>query len=476
MAGKKIDLFPSQKIAMLRLNSFIDNNFTKVFILCGYAGTGKTTLMNALIDELKIRKLSFNLLASTGRAAKILSNATNHSSTTVHGLIYKYKGFNQNLDRILEEREKNGIDKSGQLLLNFELTKAEVLGETNYYIVDEASMISDAKDKNSSQAIFGTGRLLTDLLSYDPNGKFIFVGDTCQLPPISQTTSPALSTDYFNTEYNMSIDKVELTEIVRQAKGNDIIIASQKIRRLYINPQPWKWAKFPLKGCKNIHVVESQAKLLQLYIENIKKDGFNDSTIIGFTNKQCDTITNIIRPAIGIKSTKIAEGDLLLVTQNNYLSGLMNGDLVEVKDIGERVSKAGLTFLYVTVKELFSGKEYSQLIIEEILYGNQTNLSQTAQKELFIDFYIRMKRHGIGQRHALINIKMMSDPYLNALRCVYGYALTCHKAQGGEWNNVYLDLPRNISLQEKPYVYQWVYTAMTRAKKELYVADDFFLI
>jgi hypothetical protein len=154
----------------------------------------------------------------------------------------------------------------------------------------------------------------------------------------------------------------------------------------------------------------------------------------------------------------------------------MNGDLVEVVEIGKRTMRAKLTFIDVTVKELFSKKTYSQFLIEEIMYGNQTNLAQSDQKELLIDFYYRMKDKGIKQDSNAFKNNMLTDPYLNAIRAVYGYALTCHKAQGGEWQHVYLDIPRNLPSIEKPYVYQWIYTAITRASQELYVVDDFWVI
>lgn len=154
----------------------------------------------------------------------------------------------------------------------------------------------------------------------------------------------------------------------------------------------------------------------------------------------------------------------------------MNGDQVVVEDVSIQERRAGLTFVKVTVKELFTGKSYTQFIISEILYNNQTNLTQPQQKELLIDFYYRMRDKGIRQQSDQFNEMMMKDPYLNAIRAIYGYALTCHKAQGGEWNRVYLDIPRNLPGVEKPYVYQWVYTAMTRAKTEIFTADDFWVM
>lgn len=337
-------------------------------------------------------------------------------------------------------------------------------------------MVSDAVDKNATQAIFGSGQLLSDLFHYDSEGKFIFVGDICQLPPIMQTISPALTPKYIEDNFSIKTYESELTDVVRQSGDNDIAIASQRIRKLYYSPQSWKWAKFPLKGYKNIHLLGNQASLFTQYIKRIEKEGYNSATLIGFSNKQCDVITQIIRPSFGHTAALVEKGDLLLVTQNNLISGLMNGDLVTVEDIIIQEKRAGLTFLKVSVKELFTKRVYSQLMIADIIYSNQTNLTQSQQKELFIDFYYRMKDKGISQKSQAFKQNMMNDPYLNALRTVFGYALTCHKAQGGEWDYVYLDIPKSVPILPKPYVYQWIYTAMTRAKKGLYLVDDFWIM
>ena len=153
----------------------------------------------------------------------------------------------------------------------------------------------------------------------------------------------------------------------------------------------------------------------------------------------------------------------------------MNGDMVKIKKIGQKRERAGLTFVYVEVKELFTEKVYSQLMIENIVYGSATNLTQIQQKELFIDFFIRMKQKGIKQKSEAFKKEMMDDSYLNALRAVYGYVLTCHKAQGGEWEDVYLDIPRRVSREPKAGTYQWLYTAMTRARNTLHIVDDFYV-
>lgn len=477
----ELNLTHGQQNAFNKMLLFIEDKNAKVFILKGYAGTGKTTMLRKLIEELEKQKKSFSLLASTGRAAKILSNATGRSTRTVHSEIYKFSDLNQNLEQVAEEREIHEVDSTGQLFLNFDLTPKEYFMNDDsikefYYIVDESSMLSDIEDKSATQAMFGSGRLLKDLISYDKFGKFVFVGDFCQLPPITQDISPALSASYLTDEYGIKVYEAELTEIVRQHQDNDITKSAQRIRKLYHAPQPWKWAKFPMLGYGNIHVLGSQTELINRYINQVKERGFNDATLLCFSNKQCDLTTQILRPSFGHYSKQIEVGDLLLVTQNNLLSGLMNGDLVTVNEVVIKERRAGLTFLKVSVKELFTGKDYSQLMIADILYGTQTNLTQAQQKELFIDFYYRMREKNIKQGSKLFKEMMMNDPYLNALRAVFGYALTCHKAQGGEWDHVFLDIPKSVPVMQKPYVYQWVYTAMTRARKELYIVDGFWLM
>lgn len=472
----KIKLTPCQQSAMDNLITFIEDEKQQIFILKGYAGTGKTTMLKLLIDELRQKERKFKLLASTGRAAKIVSNITGCKTKTVHGLIYTFNELNQDIQKIVDERSTTGVDKSGQLLLNFDLVTINSEGKGCYiYIIDEASMVSDKSDADAVQATFGSGKLLTDLLRYDKNGKFIFVGDECQLPPVTQSFSPALCDNYLNASFKYDVNQSALTEIIRQKSDNDLIVASKRIRDLYNNPPNIKWAKFPLKGFKNIKLYSDQATLLKTYVDDISKNGYNGSTLICFSNRLCNTLTSIIRPMMGLYGDLIQKNDLLLVTQNNYISGLMNGDLVVVEEVGIREKRAGLTFIKISVRELFTNEVYSQFLIENVLYNNQTNLTQVEQKELFVDYFLRMKEKGIHQKSVQFKTNMFNDPYLNALRAVYGFALTCHKSQGGEWDHVYLDISKNVPAIDKPYVYQWIYTAMTRAKVQLHIVDNWWL-
>ena len=166
-----------------------------------------------------------------------------------------------------------------------------------------------------------------------------------------------------------------------------------------------------------------------------------------------------------------------MVIQNNMPTGLMNGDMVTIEELGPKTeSRSGLTFREVTVKELFTQKTIKSLVIEEIVNQSRLNLDSAQQQALFIDFSVRMRAKGITQKESkAFYHAMFNDPYLNALRCVYGYAITCHKSQGGEWEDVYVHVPRNITLNPTKETYQWIYTSMTRAKKTLHMIDDFYI-
>lgn len=476
---KKMEWTPSQDKAIKEIQAFIKNPDAKVFILTGSAGTGKTTLTKQIIKELKNKKKNFTLLASTGRAAKVVQNATGESCRTVHSLLYTFTGFNQDLEK-LADNDTLPTDKHGQILLVFEAAPLPwpERNEEWFYIIDEASMISDTPDKGVHQAVFGSGCLLQDLFAFNPKGKYIFIGDICQLPPINSSNSPALTPDYIQAQYRLPVNNAELSEIVRQKDSNDIIIASQKLRSLYKNPPVCNWGKFPLKNFKHIKIHSSQADLVQSYIQEIKQNGYDETILITQSNRQSQTLSQLIRPALGINGETIQVNDLLLVTQNNHISGLMNGDMVKVTQTGKEIQKAGLTFRYIEVEELISKKRYSQYIITNILSTQGwTNLNQEQQTHLFIDFFLRMRNIGISPKKNKVEFhnQMLKDPFLNALRAVYGYAVTCHKAQGGEWKEVFLDIPRILSRQPISKNYQWLYTAVTRASENLHIADDFYL-
>lgn len=481
-----IELTPSQQNVLKQILDFVVHPIDRVFILKGYAGTGKTTLMRYLIKELSERKKGYKLLASTGRAAKILANisGSNGNTSTIHSMIYSFNGFNKEFD----EKEVQKADKDGQLFLVFEPAQldAKSTPET-IYIIDEASMVSDVATNIITQAKFGEGRLLKELLDYDKRAesKFIFVGDPCQLPPIEQYFSPALTKGYFMQQFGMTAQETQLTKIMRQKGASGIIDASQQIRHLYHKaPESVSfygrqklWSYLPFRQYKDIILHSDLEEMINHYVENVRKFGLNYAVCICRRNKDCSQLSSMIRSKLGFFSGHIQKGDLLMVIQNNIPTGLMNGDMVTVEEVSSRSESRGmLTFRQIKVKELFTGNTYTSLMIEEIVNLNRLNLDSEQQKSLFMDFIIRMSKKGIKQKNKrLFNDAMLADPYLNALRCVYGYAITCHKSQGGEWNEVYVHVPRNITLNPTKETYQWIYTAMTRAKKTLHMINDFFI-
>lgn len=480
--NKDIILTDSQNRVLSQMKEFLESG-DKVFVLKGYAGTGKTTLMRFLIKHLQDQERGYHLLASTGRASTILNAATGDiTAQTIHSLIYKYSDFNQDLSKITEESPSI----NGQLFLVFEPCKADAQDKNQVYIIDEASMVTDTEDRNIIQAAFGTGRLLKELLEYDgdPNSKFIFVGDPCQLPPIDQTFSPALSTEYIASTFGFGVQEGNLTEIVRQGNGNSIISTSQRIRQLYnrapdtdINYTSRVWGKLPIFNSTNIRLHPNEESMMSLYLQTIRDQGYGYATYLCRSNSNCYKMATIIRERLGITG-RVAENDLLLVIQNNNLLGLYNGDLVVVKHItNETERRANLTFRKLEVESLGRKIHYTTFLIEDLLHSGKLNLDSEQQKALFVDFVLRMKKQGIKPKKNSQQFKlaMMKDPFLNALRCTFGYAITCHKAQGGEWTEVFVNMPRNIMLNPIKSSYQWVYTAITRAKEKLHLVNDIYL-
>lgn len=482
----KIKLTASQEKVLKQILDFVKSSSDRVFILKGYAGTGKTTLMRYLIKALQEKGKHYQLLASTGRAAKVLANLSesNGQTSTIHSMVYSFNGLNKEV----EEKEELIADKTGQLFLVFEPSKLDEKSKPEtVYIIDEASMVSDVATKDITQAKFGDGRLLKELLDYDsrPGSKFIFVGDPCQLPPIEQYYSPALMKDYFLREFGITAQEAQLTEIMRQQGISGIVDASKKIRRLY-NTAPESvdlygvqklWGSLPFRCYKDIELHPNLESMLNDYVSKVQKDGLNSAVCICRSNKACSQLSEIIRAKLGYTDSRIQTGDLLMVIQNNMPTGLMNGDMVTVEEMSSHTTtRARLTFRQVKVKELFTGKVYTTLIIEEIAYQGRLNLDSKQQQALFIDFIMRMREKGITQKQKrAFYDAMFNDPYLNALRCVFGYAITCHKSQGGEWDDVYVHVPRNITLNPTKETYQWVYTSMTRARQTLHMIDDFYI-
>ena len=484
--SKEIKLTESQNRVLDQLKDFVDSN-RRVFILKGYAGTGKTTLMRFFIRHLTEREVAFELLAPTGRAAKVLSDAVLDDrfeqqqaslvGHTIHSQIFSYSGFN----REVKEDELLNANAQGQLSLVFEAVKPERDDNNRdiVYIVDEASMISDSIVNNPTQASFGTGRLLTELLEYDdsPRSKFVFVGDPCQLPPVGDLQSPALREDSFEPKALSA----SLTEIMRQDNDNSLVNLSKQIRNMASSaPDSTEfygdrkyWSKLPLRQSSDVALHPSLNEMVHHYVNAVKQQGYEKNIFICHSNKSNKEICTQVRQLLGYSGSLPQQGELLMVIQNNHPTGLVNGDTVRLECIrGPIRSQAGLNFIEARVKDTVYDHSFNTLLLLDTLYTDQLNLPSWQQSNLFIDFFIRMKKQGIRQESAAFEDRMQSDPYLNALRCVFGYSVTCHKAQGGEWDNVYLHLLRNIGLNPTKQTYRWLYTAITRAKQTLHIVND----
>lgn len=498
MTTPTITLTPSQENALKKMKDFIESPSDRCFILTGYAGTGKTTLMRFFINHLDKKQKKFILLSTTGRAAKILANYTRKTANTIHSMIYSYKGLNQDLSDIKEEEEN--VDSVGQLYINFTPTHINDIEEKKpiIYIIDEASMISDTPNSNITQAKFGSGKLLTELLNYDsrPKSKFIFVGDPCQLPPVEGKISLALDVNYIANTFSCGVKNATLTQVMRQKNGNTIIHAAEKIRQLWQNApldasvygyNNRVWGMLPFSSFPDIHLYRDLNEMIEEHISTIKQHGYNESVFICQSNKLANQISQNVRKQLNFNNI-LQSGDLLMVQQNQFTTGLMNGDMVEVVSCSPTRTKtiryknykgfrSELFFKEITVRELFTQKIYTTLVIETILTSGNNNLDSYQQTGLFLDFVLRMKAKNITQKKEpeIFYKAMQEDPFLNALRCSYGYAVTCHKAQGGEWNKVFVAFSRrNNFLNPTKEIYQWIYTAITRAKHKVGFINDFY--
>ena len=490
-------LTPTQSRALAGITAFLadEDDSAKVFLLKGYAGTGKTTLVKFVVEHLRKQNQQVCLMASTARAAAVLSSKVGFGASTIHSLIYQYKSFNKDIDKIISDKTKR--QDVGQLYLMFEprtIDKDKEISANCVYIIDEASMISDYVENNPTQAKFGSGRLLTELLAYDTRkgSKFIFVGDPCQLPPVLGTFSPALSAEYFKDEFGITVREASLAEIIRQ--DNSIVQAGALIRQrretapedetVYIGkPRNTYDAPIPFSQFPDIKIHTDNGELERLYLNDVKCNGYEKAIYICPSNRQCSQLAQRFRADIGF-SGPVQKGDLLMVTQNQLTTGLLNGSMVEVISVGELVSptsnwghRVSLTFREITVRELFTDNVHNTLFIETVLYNNLLNLDIEQQTSLFYDFILRMYDQQITKSKTPDKFEkaMRDDPFLNAMRCTYGYAVTCHKAQGGEWDSAYVQMQRNVTLNPTKGKYQWLYTAITRAKTTVHVARDFFV-
>lgn len=483
---QNLNLTKDQNQALEKLSVFLDSG-DQVFILQGYAGSGKTTILKGIIDYLVEIKKAFEVMAPTGRAAKILREKTNHGKT-IHSSIYNFEHL---------EAIQNTNDKDDQSF-HYRFPIRDNQDNGKIVIVDESSMISSRESKNEFFT-FGSDILLNDLLTYTriPNStnKIIFVGDSAQLPPVGDNQSKALMPEYFN-EKGIGVIKSGMEEVLRQ-KDNNILYNATKIRSLIGNSNK---NELNLDYDGNSFIKTNSEDIAREYSNKFPAPEIGQGVIIAYSNAQCLNYNRSVRQFIFPESESISSGDLLIINHNNYHTygvELMNGEMAKVmaasqniisrKNIpvfetinGKRIKKyITLHFRKVTLRVDSHSDEINCLIIDSLLNSPNRDLRISEMKALYIDFVMRfreeqdsLKKRGLSYYKVgsqQFKDRLRSDKYFNALRVKYGYAITCHKSQGGEWQTTFVDYYGRTSLKDDPL--RWSYTATTRAVEKCYAAN-----
>lgn len=459
-----MQLTTHQSQAFDRIKAFIQDDHQKVYVLKGYAGTGKTTLVKFLLDWMQDHSdRQPVLLASTGRAAKVLAAKAMCEANTVHSHIYSFD--------VLEEQHpaSQSAEGTGQLTLNFEL-KTGPADRKVLYVVDEASMLSHLANDQNTLTKFGSGNLLLDLFQFAGNNKILFVGDPVQLPPVAGDNpfSPALDAAFLERHFKKTSGEVELREIMRQREGHSILELATRLRNIVIEKTEPDWESVLTMEAPYIYRHFSGQRMVDAYLRQVGPD-WDKAIILTHSNKQAFYLNDTVRRTIfkGEPPHHLKEGELLMVTQNSYYVPLSNGDQVLVRSIKPAGKRAGFFFLEVEVEAVFNRAIYKTLLIHDFLFKPEANLDPEKQRALLIDFDKRARDQGLRRNSKPYKDAMLTDPYLNALRAKFGYVVTCHKAQGGEWPSVFINLSETIGHLDRETRFRWLYTAVTRAQESL---------
>lgn len=444
-----------QDFAVKSLSDYLLSTKTdEIFVLRGYAGTGKTSLVGALVKTMDQLKQKTVLLAPTGRAAKVFSAYAGHPAYTIHKRIYRQQSFSNELS-------------------NFSLN--DNLATHTLFIVDEASMIAN---DGLSGSMFGTGRLLDDLIQFVYAGqgcRLLLLGDTAQLPPVGEEYSPALLTDALKG-YGLEVREVDLTQVVRQVQDSGILWNATRLRQLIAEEDCYSLPKIKISGFPDIKVVPG-VELIDELTTCYERDGMDETIVICRSNKRANIYNNGIRAQILWREDELNTGDYLMIAKNNYfwaeaykeIDFIANGEIAVVRRVRRTREMYGFRFAQVTLR--FPDQNDFELeanVLLDTLRSESPALSKEDNDRLFytvLEDYadIPLKRDRMK--------KMKADPHYNALQVKYAYAITCHKAQGGQWENVFLDQGYLTDEYLTPDYFRWLYTAFTRATKTLYLVN-----
>lgn len=459
ISGLIRDQFPYQPTSdqqqlIEKLADFIlDTELSSLFVLKGYAGTGKTTLVSSLVKILPALGASAILLAPTGRAAKVLATYSGHQAFTIHKKIYR-------------------MLTSGDGSLNVAL--AENRHKDTFFIVDEASMIP-GNVQAGQDSLFGGTHLLDDLLQYVYRGnncRLIMMGDTAQLPPVHSPLSPALDEVYLSRRYHLSISSFELKEVVRQQKQSGILHNATMLREMIAEKQE-VFPKLETRGYGDFNRLEGPDAADEVNNAFMTRSP-GDALIICRSNKRANLYNQFIRQRVLFMEEEINAGDLLLVVKNNYhwlpegsaAGFIANGDILEIRRIQRIEEVHGFRFAHITVKlnDYPDEPDLETCIILDTLNAPGPALTAEQQKQLY-EAVAADYSDVASKRKRLESIR--KDPYFNALQVKFAYALTCHKSQGGQWEHVFVELghiPGNTPDAES---LRWLYTAITRATRKV---------
>lgn len=439
------------------LSKIVDFLFSRtdnqIFLLTGFAGTGKSSLIGSLVKTMMELKQKTVLLAPTGRAAKVFSGYASSQAFTIHKKIYR------------QQRISDGMP-------HFSL--CENLHKHTLFIVDEASMISN---ESSEYSFFGSGRLLDDLIEYvysSEGCRIMLVGDSAQLPPVMQENSPALDKGILRS-YSLEVLEASLSQIVRQEEESGVLYNATMLRNALMSRETDEYPKLTVDGFADVKRITG-TELIEEISNAYQKSGMEETIVISRSNKRVNAYNNGIRGRVLYREEEVSSGDILMITKNNYfwvedfegLDFLANGEFVEVIRVRGEEEMYGFRFCNVLLFHRDYEIEFEAKIILDVLQTEVPGLTRE-QSEKFSQNV--MDDYADIPQKRLKYAKMKTNPYFNALQVKYGYAVTCHKAQGGEWENVFLDL----GYIQKSYMgenfYRWLYTSLTRSSRKLFLVN-----